>query len=244
MWPFYPSPSSLVRVSTQAWLQRGSGQIKPRWDPFPHPFLKEPPTPCFPLMWLRSEGFKVNIYHYSLVFGENSWFSPFLSFRLFWQTLITCIIQDRRRCPGVQKQARMKGRQVPPERPAGQTLRRVMKAQDPHVEPQAGSFGLWSVQRKRLWLILAHLPTWHLIPRHSWLPLAHHTSFFSLENRGKILRRFCFHVDINAALEMAFNWEGEGMTPLPFHSAVCALPGTDTFGKGTVSFQEFPLDGF
>lgn len=70
-----------------------------------------------------------------------------------------------------------------------------------------------------------------------------HLIFF-LENCGKILRRFCFHVDVNAALEMAFNWGGEGKTPLPFCSTVCALPGTNTFGKDTASSQGSLLIAF
>lgn len=38
-----------------------------------------------------------------------------------------------------------------------------------------------------------------------------HLIFFFLENCGKILRSFCFYVEVHDALEMTFNGEGERM---------------------------------
>lgn len=161
----------------------------------------------------------------------------------FWQTFITCIIQDRQSCLGVQKQAldeRQVGTSLEASRPNS------LLCNEGKGSPR-GATGrqlqtLISLKKE----IMANPGTPPNLTPHSPTFLAasspSHLIFF-LENCGKILRRFCFHVDVNAALEMAFNWEGEGMIP---HLAlpVCALPGMDTFGKGTVSSQGFPLDCF
>lgn len=70
-----------------------------------------------------------------------------------------------------------------------------------------------------------------------------HLIFF-LENCGKILRRFCFHVDVNAALEMAFNWVGEGKTPRTI-LIYCMCPARDGhLGKDTASSQGSLLIAF
>lgn len=103
-----------------------------------------------------------------------------------------------------------------------------------HVEPQPAGFELWWCLRKRLWLILAHLPSRYLLPWHSWLPLSRH---FFLENYGKILRSFCFQVEVNATLERSFNWEGEGMTfwvpPIILLYVTCSE--MNIFGKSRMS---------
>lgn len=165
-------------------------------------------------MWLRSMGFKVNIYDYSLAFGERisgfrHWFhSDFLTdLERICHSKQGRPVQVFKGRPGLKSKVA-----IPPSRQAGQMLCLAVK----------GKASPWGAIGRQLWTliclkneIMANPGTPPNMAPHPPAFLAasipSHLIFF-LENCGKTLRSFCFHVEVNAALEMTFNWQGEGMT--------------------------------
>ena len=102
---------------------------------------------------------------------------------------------------------------VPPCRPEGQTLGRTMKAKDFPFGTGAGQLGAL-IRLEKVMMVNPGTPP-YLVPHSLTVLLASLQSrliFFFLENCGKILTRFCFHVEVTAALGRTFNCEGEGIT--------------------------------
>lgn len=142
----YIIPSSWAHGRASAWLQRASDWMYggPRCDSgFAVPAGKSLLSHFF-LCWmsLSSMGFKVNIHNCSLVFRER--FSNSLQ---FFSRLHICVpFQAGRACTGIQKQA-VDGRcgwYLPGSQQA-KLFAAQWKQRVSRVEPEPGSFELWSV---------------------------------------------------------------------------------------------------